>query len=134
MHVILQFYHSSHLLRCSPYRLNSNSILCSPVSTCTHPQSSSSYMPSCRPSNGKTSSSYHQPYSSTNTPSAIPPFLALLFICMYFFFSLSVSLNPFFHAFLPTPRILSEMYYFHTFPSTHLSETLVFNNSPISNV
>ena len=105
MHAIFHFYHSS-----PSYTLFSIS-----VAFCfdfPHPQQSSSYFHAiislpltCR----------HPPLTISLTlaptlPSAKLSFLWHLFIFTYSF-SLSVSLNPLFHASLPTPCIISQMYF-----------------------
>ena len=106
-----------HLTRSSPYRLHSNST-CSPVSTCPHPQQSSSYF---HPIISLPFTGRHPPLTISITqaptlPSAKLSFLWHLFISTYSF-SLSVALNPLFHDCLPTSCILSQMYFFHSFLS-----------------
>ena len=96
----------------SPYKVHSNNT-CFSVSTSPHRNLSSSYFHVILslPLTGK-----HPPLTISLTPAPTFPsaklsFLGHSFICTYSF-SLSVSLNPFFHTCLPTSLILLQMCFF----------------------
>ena len=101
-----------HLPLSSPYKVHSNNT-CFSVSTSPHRHLSSSYFHVILslPLTGK-----HPPLTISLTPAPTFPsaklsFLGHSFIFTYSF-SLSVSLNPFFHTCLPTSLILLQMCFF----------------------
>ena len=101
-----------HLPLSSPYKVHSNNT-CFSVSTSPHRHLSSSYFHVILslPLTGK-----HPPLTISLTPAPTFPsaklsFIGHSFICTYSF-SLSVSLNPFFHTCLPTSLILLQICFF----------------------
>ena len=107
-----------HLPLSSPYKVHSNNT-CFSVSTSPHRHLSSSYFHVILslPVTDK-----HPPLTISLTPAPIFPSAKLSFLghslnCTYPF-SLSVSLNPFFHTYLPTSLMLLQMCFFQNSPFT----------------
>ena len=117
--VHIQPYHPTtpiHLSLSSSYKVHSNNT-CISVSTSPQPHLQPSYFHVILslPLTGK-----HHPLTISRTVAAILPsaklsFLGISFIRTYSF-SLSVSLKPFFHAFLSLSCILSQIYFFLDLP------------------